>query len=457
MKILHYSLGLPPYRSGGLTKYSCDLMEEQVNQGDDVFLLFPGIIRTINKNSNIKFYMEYKGVQVYELINPLPVPLLNGIATPKEFYKGTDKKIFKHFLEKNKIDILHIHTFMGLYKEFLDVCKELNIKIVYTTHDYFGICTKVNFIDNKGKLCDKRKIEKCIECNSCGYSLRSIKILQSAPYRYIKNKGIISRIKKVLGSLKRRNSIRIESKNKSHQDITIDENEYRKLIKYYENMFRSIDKFIFNSTLTRDIYNKYLNVNGKIIPITHRDIKDNRVKKVYDGEKLRLTYLGPFKEYKGFNLLIDVMKELDKEDEKNIKLTTYGDTTKLEKDINNVTIKGKYSYDDLKDIFKETDLLVVPSIWNETFGFIALEAVSYGVPVIISDKVGSKDLIVGGKNGNIGIVTSTLKNDIVKTIKELKNNKNIINELNTNILTNKFEFDLTYHCIKIKELYNSLM
>lgn len=29
MKILHYNLGLPPYRSGGLTKYSTDLMIEQ--------------------------------------------------------------------------------------------------------------------------------------------------------------------------------------------------------------------------------------------------------------------------------------------------------------------------------------------------------------------------------------------------------------------------------------------
>lgn len=456
MKILHYSLGLPPYRSGGLTKYSCDLMEEQVRQGDNVFLLFPGVITGRNKNSNIKFYKEYKGIQVYELINPLPVPLLNGITTPKEFYRGTDKKIFKYFLEKNKIDIFHIHTFMGLYKELLDACKELNIKIVYTTHDYFGICTKVNFIDNKGKLCDNRKLERCIECNSCGYSLRSIQILQSALYRYIKNKGIILGIKKVLGNLKENRGNSIVAKNKTHQGKIIDENEYKELIKYYENMFKSIDKFIFNSTIARDIYNKYLNVNGIIIPITHKDIKDNRVKKYYNGENLRLTYLGPFKEYKGFNLLIDVMKELDKQGEKNIKLIAYGDTAKIENPMNNVTIKGRYSYDDLKDIFKETDLLVVPSIWNETFGFITLEAVSYGVPVLITDKVGSKDLIVSGNYRNLGIVTSTLKDDIIKNIKELKNNKNIINELNTNILNNSFEFDLAYHCMKIKELYNSL-
>ena len=32
MKILHYSLGFPPYRSGGLTKFSMDLMREQIRE-----------------------------------------------------------------------------------------------------------------------------------------------------------------------------------------------------------------------------------------------------------------------------------------------------------------------------------------------------------------------------------------------------------------------------------------
>lgn len=32
MKILHYSLGLPPYRTGGLTKFATDLMEQQIRE-----------------------------------------------------------------------------------------------------------------------------------------------------------------------------------------------------------------------------------------------------------------------------------------------------------------------------------------------------------------------------------------------------------------------------------------
>ena len=45
MKILHYSLGFPPYRSGGLTKFCMDLMEQQIKDGHEVALLWPGAIK----------------------------------------------------------------------------------------------------------------------------------------------------------------------------------------------------------------------------------------------------------------------------------------------------------------------------------------------------------------------------------------------------------------------------
>ena len=42
MRILHYFLGFPPYRSGGLTKFAYDLMVSQAKNNDDVFALWPG-------------------------------------------------------------------------------------------------------------------------------------------------------------------------------------------------------------------------------------------------------------------------------------------------------------------------------------------------------------------------------------------------------------------------------
>lgn len=72
----------------------------------------------------------------------------------------------------------------------------------------------------------------------------------------------------------------------------------------------------------------------------------------------------------------------------------------------------RYSYSQLKSIMDKTDVLVTPSVWNETFGYTVAEALSYGVPVIVSSHVGAKDIVPAGA----GIVfddEKELKNAII--------------------------------------------
>lgn len=453
MKILHYSLGLPPYRSGGLTKYSFDLMKKQVEQGEQVFLLFPGQMRFINRNHNIKYYKRYSGINIYELINPLPVPLLKGICNPEKFCSSTNKNIFIEFLREINVDIVHIHTFMGLYKEFLEACKVLKIKIVYTTHDYFGLCTKVNFINSKGELCENRDIDRCIECNLSGYRINTIKILQSKTYRYIKSKGLINKIKKKIISVEKDN-VDVADSKKNISSKKINKDSYIELLKYYEDMYKHIDYFLFNSSLAKEIYDKYIKLNGKVINITHSNIQDNRVIKNYDNNKLKITYLGPYKKYKGFNLLVNVMNEIERDGNKDIILSTYGDEINNINTNSNININGKYDYEGLKDIFEKTDLLLVPSIWNETFGFITLEALSYGVPVLLTNKVGSKDLI---RKFDEDMIVNSVSEDLKRKIIEIYNDRNILKKINKKIVEDDFIFTIDKQYYDIRNLYKKVL
>lgn len=80
-----------------------------------------------------------------------------------------------------------------------------------------------------------------------------------------------------------------------------------------------------------------------------------------------------------------------------------------------IRVHDRYSYTELKKIFDETDVLVAPSIWYETFGFTVLEALSYGVPVIISGNVGAKDILAQGA----GVVIENI--DATKLFTTLQN------------------------------------
>ena len=452
MKILHYSLGLPPFRSGGLTKYSMDLINQQAKLGADISLLYPGSIIN-NSTTKIVKNKKFNEVKVYEMINPLPIPLLDGVKNPKIFHEKRHKKYFYEWLTKKNFDILHIHTLMGLPYELLEVASSLNIKMVYTTHDYYGICPKVNLIRSNNEICnDNSKYSKCIECCENGFSYKKIMIMQSRPYRLIKGTSIGRKIigitkKRYIGALKSR-TIEI-NKNKSRYNGE-QKKDYEKLQEYYKNIFEKIDLFHFNSNVSKQVFEKYLrDINGKIIPITHCDISDNRIVKKYDSDKLRILFLGNDLPYKGLQLLIDSLQVIDKS---KWELNVYG--TDIKQEDNNINYHGKYIQSELKNIFNKNDILIVPSIWYETFSLVALEAYSYGMPIIMTDLVGFKDMITNNENG---FIIKPCKEELTDLIESLIKNKSILERVNSNILNKKFTLQEDIHIKKIFQIYEELI
>lgn len=166
MRILHYSLGIFPNRTGGLNRYATDLMREQ-GKDNDVALLYPGKYRFWQCESLISSPKMIKDIKCYQLVNALPQPLLFGIRKPHSFInKPISKKSFEKFYDSFRPEVLHLHTLMGMSEEALKFFKERGVRIVYTSHDYFGICPKVNLINEKGELCEGPGAERCARCNA---------------------------------------------------------------------------------------------------------------------------------------------------------------------------------------------------------------------------------------------------------------------------------------------------
>ena len=73
----------------------------------------------------------------------------------------------------------------------------------------------------------------------------------------------------------------------------------------------------------------------------------------------------------------------------------------------------------------------MPSVWYETFGFTVLEALSYGVPVIVSENVGAKDLL---EDGRFGMIVEPTVEGVKKGISELMANRKMLEEYNRQIV-----------------------
>lgn len=396
MKILHYFLGFPPYRTGGLTKYVTDLMKAQVADGHTVMALWPGQIGVVNKKINMKKRSSVDGIENYEVINPLPVSLDEGISDFDAYMQSCDKNVYGNYLKKAAPDVIHIHTLMGLHKEFIETAKHLGIHTVFTTHDYFGICPKVTLY-RYGVPCENdHDCRNCIACNYNSLSLGKIKILQSPIYRILKNSVIVKQLRKQHRGEFFANEMIPEI---GDVDIASTAKEYRRLRLYYIEMLQNVDLIHFNSSVTESVYRKYLTPKtSKLMTITHQNIADNRRTNTWTpGDKLRIAYLAPAKPFKGFNVLKDALDDIWKSGKQDFELKVFSPVQnpspymKIQED--------GFAYDQLENILANADVLVAPSIWYETFGFTVLEAISYGVPVIVSNHVGAQDIV-----GSCGIV-----------------------------------------------------
>lgn len=299
MKILHYALGFPPYRSGGLTKFCVDLMVQQAKDGHTVAMLWPGqmgfVIRKVRIKNHSVEHLKDQNIQSYEVINPLPIPFDEGIADVKAFTKDADIEVYEKFLNEICPDVIHIHTLMGLHKSFLDAAKNKKIRIIFTAHDFFAICPKVTMFRH-GKICDTaQRCDECGVCNSTALTLKKIKLLQLPLYRELKDLQMVKTLRK-----KHRDAYLSETSDNLIKSVgTIA--DYKYLRDYYFALLESMDMIHYNSSVTKRVYESFFkSFNNRIVNITHADIKDNRASKTFTNGQLRIRYLGPMGGAKGF-------------------------------------------------------------------------------------------------------------------------------------------------------------
>jgi glycosyltransferase involved in cell wall biosynthesis len=367
-----------------------DYMSQQVKEGHKVSLLWPGEMQIAGSKTQIKKHRPVDGIDNYEVINPLPISFDEGIMDIGRFTAPGDNYAYHKLLEQIQPDVVHVHTLMGLHKSFLDSAREKGIRLVFTAHDFFPICPKVTMFRN-GKICDSAgSCTDCAGCNTTALSLNKIRILQSPIYRALKD----TKISKVLRKAHRDRYLdgQNESEDQTDRGRAGDVKDYLSLREYYYSMLRLMDIIHYNSSVTKNVYEQIFELpENAVIPISHSGIGDHRRRRDYT-DRLRIRYLGPRAKGKGYAILNDAVRHLWN-DGRDVKLDVhFGVGSKPEY----MNCHERFSTGDLESIFNETDILVCPSIWYETFGYTVLEALSFGVPVIVSDTVGAKDIITQG-------------------------------------------------------------
>jgi glycosyltransferase involved in cell wall biosynthesis len=174
-----------------------------------------------------------------------------------------------------------------------------------------------------------------------------------------------------------------------------------------------------------------------------------------------LLYIGRLSPEKGVDFLIKSFSKISNKFN-NIKLIIIGEGSEkkslesLTKRLNlseKINFLGKVNHSKIINFYKNSTLIIVPSIWPEPFGLIGPEAMSVGRPLIATNLGGIPEWLMDKKTGYL--VKPKDINSLAGKIIKLLSNKEIINKMGIEGRKKAINsFSIKIYVKKIETIYN---
>ncbi len=251
--------------------------------------------------------------------------------------------------------------------KFLDVLKvaENNkAKVVIAVHDFYPVCPSYKLLDYTGTYCQvPSHINVCVKCIH-------------------------------------------------HQRAFLqnDQRDIRKWRAEWENVIRTSHRVLVFSQSSKDIMHKaypFLKTTQQLDLVPHKPnwlpspiITPQKMKR-YGKKKLTIGVMGGINIAKGRNIIAEMVdlisaKKLDAE------IVVFGSVSP-DIESEHITITGAYVRDDLPDLLNiyKPEVFLLPSIWPETFSYVASEIMAYGYPLACFDIGAPAERVIKYKHGLI--------------------------------------------------------
>ena len=224
-------------------------------------------------------------------------------------------------------------------------------------------------------------------------------------------------------------------------------------------MMRKVARFIAHSKFMLDtnMENKYFcNATFELFPCPACVTVGKSPAK--SEKKVRLLYVGQINKFKGVHLLLQAFEEIKDTDVELHIVGTGPELATLKKLASRdprIIFHGFVTRHALQDFYAEAHVVIIPSLWPEPFGMVAIEAFAFGTPVIASRSGGLNEIIQEGKNGFLftpGDVTQ-----LRQIIERLLRNRELIGRLGSNAINSAKRYDLDSHVRRIEALYETVL
>ena len=359
-----------PDKSGGTERFVLNLAKEQQRAGNDVRIITLGkrdIHCYHHRVQNILYEnFEYEG---------LPVTQLRYQRTPRGLYydafldeEPSMAAFAQIILDEYHFDLIHA-AYPQPFAAFLKVCRMQKVPYLVTTTDFNVMCHYSTLVNKSGQFCiSSNKGAQCRkDCKTYG--------LKDPLKRYQKASELL----------------------------------------WGAGYITAPSEFV--ARVLAPEFDKL-----PILVVPHGISKDfhptcNRI------QTRRFVYAGTLSGLKGVHLLLEAFHKISGND---LILDIYGDgdakyisqLKALAKGDSRIVFHGGISNSEIAQVYQNSDCVIVPSIWFETYNFVLREALACGCLVVASEIGAMPEAMAEGRNGflfPVGNVTA-LQEAIEKAI-----------------------------------------
>ncbi len=373
----------PPYHFGGDAIYIYRLCNELARRGHTVEVVHcTDAYHSLHRADppNPQNFPNHPNVRVHHLKSAWGV--LSPLATQQTGYPLFKSKALREVLEGQNFDVIHFHniSLVGGPK-VLEYGSSDSVKL-YTTHEHWLVCPMHVLWKYNRELCTRPA------CLSCSLSFKRPPQL----WRYTN---------------------------------------------LLQNKLAAVDAFIAPSRFTMSKHREF----GLDLPMVHIPyfLPRSEESSAPPAEDLSLApptserpyflFVGRLEKIKGLHNLIEVFRTYDRADLLVAGAGEYGEVLQNQAaGLSHIKFLGRQSQAQLRELYRQAQALIVPSICYEVFGIISIEAFALSTPVI-AHNLGPLPEVIEESGGGLLYDSET---ELVAAMEQIRTNPALRQQLGTN-------------------------
>jgi len=384
--------GFPPTAYGGVEVYVSDLARALSQEGCEVAVVCAERRSDVPDGGVIRD--RFEDIPVFRIVNDFK----NRISFSMTYLDAGIEACFAQLLGEVQPSVVHFNHVITLSAGLPKVVDQLGIPSVYTLHDFWPLCQRVNLLDWRDRRCPgPRQGGDCHRCLARGTVLQQLRTVMISAMRSL----VPHRLRVILRDLLSRQGAAVPDLYPSPEVL---EDRYEA----FRSAVLTAQRVLAPSQFVKNTYvrNGYPEDKIEVLPLGLDRVRVPVQRGIMEKGQLRIGYVGSMLPIKGVDILIKAFRRVR---EPSVSLDLYGrldiipsysrQLRLLALLDRRVRFRGSFRPEDKDRIYNQIDVLVVPSLAQETFSFVAREALIRGIPVLASSVGALSEVVEPGVNG----------------------------------------------------------